>query len=290
MTTDTTAQSRYRFLLIQGFRLPSDSPYLHRKLDGPKETTVMDYPLLAPMLEGVAWDVHGGAPTTYGNWPVENRREFMHSGLARLPIVKEACESGKYNAIILLGGGEPGFHEATELARPYGIPVSSCAWSQMHVAAMLGSKFGVIDLAESHSSYYSNLILQHRMEGRCASIRLINFPHDRPGCVSGRPLHEERAKARSGERSVAVDEAVEQAVAAIEEDGAEVIFMSCSGLFWLQPFIQARLDEMGWEVPVLHGYKCAISTAKAMVDMDVTASGLKYPGDRPRRWRRKKVV
>jgi len=289
-TNMTATPSRYRFLLIQGFRLPADSPYLHRKLDGPKEQTVMDYPILAPMLEGVDWEVHGGALTTYGNWPVENRQEFMHSGLARLPIVRDACESGKYNAIVLLGGGEPGFHEACEIARPYGIPVSSCAWSQMHVATMLGSRFGVIDLAESHSSYYANLILQHRMDRRCASIRMIDFPHDRPGCASGRPLHEERAKARAGERSEAVEEAVEQAVAAIEEDGAEVIFMSCSGLFWLQPFIQSRLDEMGWEVPVLHGYKCAISMAKAMVDMGVTASGLKYPGDRPGRRRRKKLV
>lgn len=281
--------ARYRLLLIQGFRLPADSPYLHRKLTGTKEETLMDYPLISPLLEGVTWDIHPGAPTTYGNWGVENRQEFMHSGLARLPIVKEACESGKYNGIVLLGGGEPGFQESREIARPYGIPVASCAFSQMHAACMLGNRFSIIDLAESHSMYYYNLVVQHRMTDRCASMRMINFPHDRPDGEPGRPLHEEKKKARAGEPSVAVDEAVEQAVAAIEEDGAEVIMFSCSGLFWLQPYVQARLDAMGWEVPVLHGYRCAIAQAKFLIDLGVSASGLMYPPDRPKRWRRKRL-
>jgi len=65
--------------------------------------------------------------------------------------VREACKSGKYDAVVLLGGGEPGFHEAREIARPYGIPVTGCAHSQMHMAAMIGSKFSIIDMAENHS-------------------------------------------------------------------------------------------------------------------------------------------
>lgn len=64
---------------------------------------------------------------------------------------------------------------------------------------------------------------------------------------------------------------------------------SCSGLFWLQPHVQARLDAMGWEVPVLHGYKCAIAQAKLLIDLGVSASGLMYPPDRPKRWRKKRL-
>lgn len=282
-------QSRYRFLMIQAFRLPETSPYLHRKLTGPKETTVMNYQAIAPLLEGVEWDVHGGAITTYGDWPVETREEFLYSGAARLPLVREACESGKYNAIILLGGGEPGFQEAREIGRRYGIPVTSCAFSQMHIACMLGNKFSVIDLAENHNMYYYNLVVQHRMTERCASIRMINFPHERPGCDPLRPLHVERDKARRGERSEAVEEAVAAAVAAIEEDGAEVITFGCSGGFWLHPFVEKRLHDMGWEVPVLEGYRCAITLAKMMVDLGVDASGLMFPGDRPKKWRKKKT-
>ena len=284
-----SSPSKYRFLLIQAFRLPETSPYLHRKLTGPKEQTLMDHANLAPLLEDVDWDLHGGALTTYGDWPVETREEFMYSGAARLPLVREACESGKYNAIVLLGGGEPGFQESREIAHHYRIPVTSCGFSQMHMATMLGNKFSVIDLAENHNMYYYNLVVQHRMDQRCGSIRLVHFPHERPGYEVERPLHIERDKVRRGEKSVYLDEVVEAAIAAIEEDGAEVITFGCSSLFFLQPYLQKRLAEEGWDVPVLHGYKTAISLAKTMVDLGVDASGLMYPGPRPKKWRKKKV-
>jgi Asp/Glu/hydantoin racemase len=287
--SETETRSKYRFLLMQGFRLPADSPYLHRKITGTKQETLMDYANLAPILEGVDWELHRGAEATYGNWPVENREEFMYSGAARLPLVREACESGKYNAIVLLGGGEPGFQEAREIGRSYRIPVTGCAFSQMHIATTLGNKFSVIDLAENHDMYYYDLVVRHHMAPRCASIRMIDWPHERPGCPPGRAIHVERDKARRGEPSQIVDEAVEAAVAAIEEDGAEVITFGCSSLFFLEPFVQKRLDELGWEVPVLHGYKAAIALAKMMVDLGVDASGLMFPGPRPRKWRRKKL-
>ena len=74
------------------------------------------------------------------------------------------------------------------------------------------------------------------------------------------------------------------------EDGAEVLVLGCSGAFWMQPHLQKRLNEMGWEVPVLEGYRCAIEQAKTLVNLGVDASGLMLPGDKPKKWRRKKVV
>jgi len=191
---------------------------------------------------------------------------------------------------VLLGGGEPGFVESREMARNFGVAVTSCAWSQMHVACMLGNRFSVIDLAESHHMYYADLVVRHRFADRCASIRNINYPHPRPSAPDKSPLHAEKAMALRGETSPVVERAVGEAVEAIEQDGAEVITFGCSGLFWLRPFVERRLTEIGWEVPVLEGYTCAISLAKMFVDLGVDASGLTFPPDRPRKWRRKKVV
>ncbi|MFC1983884.1 aspartate/glutamate racemase family protein, partial [Chloroflexota bacterium] len=196
---------------------------------------------------------------------------------------------GKYNAIVLLGGGEPGFLESREIARRYGIPVTANAFSQMHVACMLGNKFSVIDLADSHNMFYYNIVVQHHMTRRCASIRNINYPLPRPPYTGEPYLMDERDKALRGEPSEAIERSVTEAVAAIEEDGAEVITFGCSGTFWLQPFVQKRLDEIGWEIPVLEGYSCSIELAKLMVDLRVDASGLTFPDDRPKKWRRKKT-
>lgn len=289
VAADRPSPAKYRFLLINAFSLPEGSPYLHRPVTGPKEKRLMNFADVSHLLDDVDWEVHPGPMAPYGDWPVENREEFALVAAGRLPIVREACESGKYNAIVLLGGGEPGAFESREIARQYGIPVTSCAWAQMHVATMLGNKFSVIDMAEQHNMYYHNLIIRHRMDSRCASIRNVNFPLPRPGVELDRQFYEEKAKALRGERSEMVEAAVEEAVAAIEEDGAEVITFGCSASFWLQPVLQQRLNDIGWEIPVLEGYRCAIQLAKLMVDLKIDASGLTFPGDHPKKWRRKKT-
>lgn len=284
---------KYRFLLIPAFSLPSSSRFSrkHQHTDLPKEQRLMayDYDHFMPLLEDVEWDLHEGALATYGDWPVENREEYTIAGVSRLPIVREACESGKYNAIILLGGGDPGLLESREIARKYNIPVTANAFSQMHIASMLGNRFSMIDITELSMMYIGNLVAQYRFTDRCASIRNLNYPMPRPGYEDETSIFEEREKARRGEPSEAIERAVREAVAAIEEDSAEVITFACSGTFWLRPFVQQRLNEMGWEVPVLEGYSCAIALAKAMVDLGVNASGLTFPSDRPKQWRRKKI-
>ncbi len=165
----TLNASKPRLLLIQPFQLPQSSRYGLRPTHGTKEAIMVNYNNIKHLLEDVEWDLHPGAIAPYGDWPVETREEFCLVAAGRLPIVREACASGNYNAIVLLGGGEPGFPESREIARPYGIPVTSCAFSQMHFASMLGNKFSVIDLAENHNMYYYNLVVQHRFTTRCGA-------------------------------------------------------------------------------------------------------------------------
>jgi len=285
-------KKKYRFLFIQPFQLPKNARHADKlHTPGlPKEKLLrMDYLNIRHLLEDVEWDIHPGPVAPYGDWAVETREEFCHVAAARLPIVREACESGKYNAIILLGGGEPGFMESREIARQFGIPVTSCAFSQMHIASMLGNKFSIIDFTEVHNMFYYDLVVRHRFTDRCASIRNINFYHGRAGYEDESTIDQERDKALRGEPSEAVERAVREAVAAIEEDGAEVITFGCSDVFWLQTFLQKRLNDLGWEIPILEGYSSAIVLAKLFVNLGVDASGLKFPGERPKKWRRKKV-
>lgn len=283
--------NKYKFLFISAFCLPDDSPFTGPKAGTgiPKEERLQNYPNLKHLLADVDWEMHPGPLTTYGNWTVENRQEFLSVAAGRLPIVKEACESGKYNAIILEGGGEPGFMEARELTRRYGIPVTACGHSQMHMASMLGNKFAVIDFSEVHTMYYHNLVVQHRMTDRCASIRNIGYYHSKPYYKDAESFSAERRKAMAGEPCEAVDRAVAEAINAIEEDGADVIMFGCSGGFWMKPFVEKRLHEEGWEVPVIEGYGASIQLAKMMVDYGVTVSGLAFPDDRPKKRPRKLV-
>jgi Asp/Glu/hydantoin racemase len=280
--------SKYRFLLINAFSLPPGSPFQMRSFSGPKETQLYNYEDVKPFLADVDWDLHPGALATHSNWPVMSREAFMSVGNNRLPLVREACKSGKYNAIVLLGGGDPGYLEAREIGRQYRMPVTAAAHAQMHVAGLLGAKFSIVDIAETHNMRMHDLVLQYRMADRCASIRNVNYPlpsENFPDNV----IEAERRRALCGEPSGMLDAAVREAVAAIEEDGAEVIMLGCSAAFWLQPLLQKKLAGIGWDVPVLEGFRSAILVAKTLVDLGVDASGLAFPAERPAKWRRKKV-
>ena len=126
---------RYRFLLIPPFRLPPKTKWgyqtLHLEGDKAKEERLMNADMVLPYLEDVEWDLHPGELATYGDWPVETREEFTFAANARLPNIREACESGKYNGIVLLGGGEPGFLEAGKSAEILSCLYGKCPFSNV---------------------------------------------------------------------------------------------------------------------------------------------------------------
>jgi allantoin racemase len=278
-----------RLLLIQAFTLPETSRHYLRPSGGSKEALLMNYADVAPSLADVEWELHPGPTAPQGDSYVETREEFAIVGAARLPIVREACESRRYDAIVMLGGGDPGVTEAREIGQRYNIPVTGCALAQMHIATMLGNKFSVIDISEVHNMHYYNLVVQYRFTAECASIRDIDCPLPRPANLTARNIQAEKAQAERGERSEMLERSVTEAVAAIEEDGAEVIILGCSAAYWMRPHLQKRLHAMGWEMPVLEGYACAIEMAKLLINLRQSVSGLAFPSDTPRKWRRRKV-
>lgn len=284
------AASRPRLLLVHAFSLPDSARYYVRPFHGAKEDMLMNYGSLAHLLESVDWDLHPGAPATHGDWPVETREEFAMVGLNRLPIVRDACQSGRYDAIVLLGGGDPGFVEAQEIGCRHGVPVTACAHAQMHVATMLGSRFAIIDISEAHNMQMASLAVQYRMADRCASIRNVDYPLPRPPYDNPRSVQAEKEKWERGEISDMLETSVRESVAAIEEDGAEVLIIGCSAAYWMQAGLQDRLRSLGWDIPVLEGYRCAIEMAKALANLRLTASGLAFPSDHPRATRRRKLV
>ena len=136
----------------------------------------------------------------------------------------------------------------------------------------------------------ANLVAQYPMRERCASIRNIDFPLPRLPYDQPHSVQAEKERYERGETSAMLDAAVAAAVASIEEDGAEVLIIGCSAAFWLCEPLAARLRALGWEVPVLEGYRCAIEMAKLMVNLRLTASALAFPSDNPRRKRPRKFA
>jgi len=184
-----------------------------------------------------------------------------------LKLVREACESRKYDALILLGGLEPGLFAAREIATQYDIPVVSGTSSEIAFASILGHRYTIIDTLDWMAIAMRENIIIYGMNERCASIRSIEW---HPSDLYGDPPE-------------AADTFVRECIDAIEKDGADVIVVGCNQLLWIQPLAQKRLIELGYEVPVLHPYKCAIETAKALVNMKVSQSKFAFPDGNPRK-------
>ena len=207
-----TAPSKYNFLLIPPFKLPDQDqftvPGYSLPTETPKEQRLLNNDFVLSHLEDVDWELHPGAEPPYGNWSVESREEFAYAATARMKGVREACESGEYNGIILLGGGEPGFIESREIGRKFGVVVTANAFSQMYLATLLGDGFSIIDIEGVHNVYYRDLIRAHQLQDRCRSIRNIGYSLPRPGDTDPDTLTEQTFAAERGEPSVAVERAI----------------------------------------------------------------------------------
>ena len=211
------------------------------------------------LLSGIEWDLDEGVPGP----TVENREELAQVVPGVLKLVREACESGKYEAIIVLGGLEPGLYAAKEIGAQFGIPVVGTTSSEIVFAYDLGNRYTIIDTLERTAIVLRQNIMSYGMNEKCASVRSIEWPVP---------------KLRTTKSSEAVDAFVRECVEAIEQDGADVIVCGCTSTMLIQPLAEKRLKELGYEVPVLHGYKCAIELAKALVNMKVMQSKVAFPG------------
>ena len=276
-----------RLLLIQPYTFAETSALYVPPADASREARLINFEEYGHLLQGLDWDVHPGPVGPFGDSFVETREEFAIVGALRLPIVREACASGRWDAVVLLGGGDPGFIEAREIGQRHGVPVVACAHAQMVVAGMLGHRFSVLDVTEVHNAQMADLVVRYRVTEHCASVRCIDGALPRPSRPGAGNVQADKAL---GEASPALERAVAEAAAAIEEDGAESLILGCSAMYWMRPHLEQRLRGMGWEVPVREGYGCAIEMAKLLSGLKLSVSGLAFPRDDARRVRRRKRV
>ena len=171
--------------------------------------------------------------------------------------VREAEEDGM-DAVIINCFGDPGLDAARELVS---IPVIGPCETSMHMAAMLGHKFSVITVLERLIPELELHAQKYGVGWKLASARSIDLP----------VLDLEKG------REQFVDLMVERAAEAVEEDGAHVIVLGCTGLAGLDAQVKSGLSKAGYEVPVIDPASIALKMAEALVDAKLTHSKRTYP-------------
>ena len=236
-------------------------------------------------LKGVEVDVDEGY---FVDSPSEKRDEevlaLISVGIIRK--VREYCEMGKYDAIVLTGAIDPGFVAARFVA---GIPVTTTVHSSLHVASLIGERCSWI-----HSGIDSTLIVRHLAERyglshKLAAARSSGHTTTEMFRLISRCKDNKEERYKIPELRKIIDDIMTQCVASIEEDRADSILLGCEPLLTFEDELRKRLDEAGYdEIPIVSGLAAGIEMAKAMVNMKLLQTARAYPDQalkaKPKYW------
>lgn len=153
------------------------------------------------------------------------------------------AEKEGFDAVVVGCFYDPGIREARELVS---IPVVFPAETTMHVAATLGHKFSIIVGRRKWIPRMESNVYIYGLEKKLASFRTIEFTVPRMGQEPEKLKKAILAEARK----------------AIEEDGAEVIVLGCTGEAGFMKELIRRL-----KVPVLDPVVTAWKYAEMMADL-----------------------
>jgi allantoin racemase len=166
----------------------------------------------------------------------------------------EQAEAEGYDAVISNCFGDPGVKAAREILN---IPVVGAAEASMHFASCLGQRFSVVTTLRNFLPLAEDLAAQYGLEKKLASVRFANIP------VLGL---EEKGKL--------VEALHKEMIAAIQEDGAHVLVLGCTGMTGVAKKVESLLKEDGYEVPVVNAAAACLKLAEVLVSMGLKQSRL----------------
>jgi allantoin racemase len=179
--------------------------------------------------------------------------------LAQPDVIRLAREAEKdgVHACTIACFGDPGGAGAKEAVS---IPVIGEGEAAMHCASLLGSRFSVVITERTIFPLVHRLVRACGMESRFASVRevgagVLDFSLD------------------------SVPRAIDESVAAVREDGADVIVMGCTGtgVDMANAIEDGLKQRLGVYVPVIDPVKITMKLAESLAAIGLSQSKIAYP-------------
>ncbi len=168
--------------------------------------------------------------------------------------VREVAD--KADAIIINCFGDPALDAAREITA---VPIIGPGTSSMALAQLLGHNFSVVTVLSRLGPIVEEVAAKLGTT-KLVSVRAVDIP----------VLElEDRAKT--------VEKLTRESVKAIEDDGAHVIVLGCTGMQGLADQVKQELAKQGYDIPVLDPAIIALKLAEILVDMKTSQSRLTYP-------------
>ena len=139
------------------------------------------------------------------------------------------------------------------------IPVVGSAQASFALAQQIGRKFSVITMWAPWAQRMSDNVVRYGLSNRLASIRHIDMPPDTQALLSGK-------------EEVVFERLRKEGMAAIEQDGADVIILGSTTMYQAYTYLAAELP-----CPVINPGLAAYKSCETMLDLGLSHSKLGYP-------------
>jgi len=172
-------------------------------------------------------------------------------------LVKKVEEiADKADAIVVNCFGDVGVEAAREVTR---VPVIGPGSTSMALAQLLGHNFSVVTVLSRLAPLIEKIALELGTT-KLKSVRAVNMPvlelEDRKKTVKG---------------------LTQESIKAIEEDGAQVIILGCTGMAGSADQLKNELTVRGYDLPVLDPLIVTLRLARVLIEEGLTPSRLTYP-------------
>ena len=194
----------------------------------------------------------------HGPASIESEFDEMLASPQTVARIIEAEREGM-DAVVINCMGDPGMLAGREAVS---IPVIGPCEATMHVASMLGHTFSVITVLEHLRPMFENRASVYGLRDKLASVRAVEIP----------------VLELESDRERLVRALTDEAVQAVEQDGAHVMIFGCTGMLGTAAAVERQLAAQGYDdVPVIDSMVWAIKMAEAIVDMGLRHSKRTWP-------------
>jgi allantoin racemase len=139
------------------------------------------------------------------------------------------------------------------------IPVLGPGEASFHLACMLGKKFTVLTMWPEWFPLYEKTLTEYRLWDRCASLRSINTRPDVTELLAGK-------------EDIIFEKLKEEALAAIDTDGADVIVLGSTTMHQSAAFLASVLP-----VPVINPGLVAYKMCELLLELGLSHSKKAFP-------------
>lgn len=167
----------------------------------------------------------------------------------------QAEEEG-YDAVIMDTVSDSGLQV---LRSRLSIPVIGPGQVAFHLAGILGQRFSIVTMWDTWRFFYRKLFKEYGLEGNVASVRAVNIPPDVEALFAGKEQE-------------MFQRLTDEALAAVHEDGADVIVLGSTTMHQAAQYMAEHLP-----CPLVNPGPAAVAVAETVVRLGLSHSKVAFP-------------